>query len=167
MTGNVIGWLWLQVIVVLIPVSLAIGYVIRRRRQNEESLDIIPLEFQPANRVARDRVGSQSERTGGALVGSGHDLNYAHLVAALKNSGTRPLSIDQILVFDQHRLHKYAGSEKAELVLGRGDSKTVEVDIPPLEGVRYVNPPEGGGRIEVITATQTFWSEPFRFSDLA
>ena len=167
MTGDVIGLLWLPVLAVIVPVSLAVGYVIRRRRKHRDSLDIVPLEFQPANRVARDEVVPQSERDGAAMVRSRRDINYAHLVAALRNSGSRPLSIDQILVFDQHRLHKYAVSDGADFRLGCGDSRTVDVRIPPLEGVRYVNPPEGAGRIEVITATHTFWSEPFRFSDLA
>ena len=47
MTGDVIGFLWLEVIVILVQASLA-DYVIRRRRQHEECLDIIPLEFRPA-----------------------------------------------------------------------------------------------------------------------
>ena len=166
MTGDVIWVLSVTIIVILALAAVAITYGNRVRR-NEEYLDVIPLEFLPANRVVSGRVVPESERDTGASVRSERDMNCAHLVAALKNSGSRPLSVDEILVFDQHRTHKYAVLQKAHLQLGLGDSKTVQVEIPPLEGVRYVKPPEGSGRIEVITTTHRFCSDLFRFSDLA
>ena len=131
-----------------------------RRRHQLESLNIIPERFQPAPTAG-------SGRDGGAILRSETDVWHAHLVATLKNSGLRPLSIDQIVVFDRHRLHKYAVFQKADLRLNRGDTRTVQVQIPPFEGIRYVDPPEGVGMIEVVTETKTFRSEPFRFTDLA
>jgi hypothetical protein len=137
-----------------------------RRRHNLESLDVIPERFQPAPSSADRARLSESRRDGAAAPRSEPELKQAHLVAKLKNSGSRPLNIDQIVVFDRHRTHKYAVFHKPDLRLDRGDTKTVEVKIPPFEGVRYLKPPEGHGIIEVITATQTFQSEPFQFSDL-
>jgi len=159
---------WMLPVAVLAIVAL-IGWAVTfgvRRRQNQECLDIIPVQFQPARRFVGAGGVPELERDGGAVRRAEIDINHAHLVAKLQNSGSGPLSIDQIVVFDQHRLHKYAVLQKADLRLDHGDSKTVDVKIPPFEGVRYVTPPEGGGMIEVITATQTFLSEPFRFSDL-
>jgi hypothetical protein len=161
-----IAWLnWVASLIVIALTGWVIAFAICRRL-NLESLDVIPERFQPAPSLADHPRLLESRRDGGAVPRSEIEVKQAHLVAKLENSGSKPLSIDQIIVFDRHRRHKYAVFQEADLRLDRGDSKTVEVKIPPFEGVRYVTPPEGGGMIEVITDTQTFQSEPFRFSDL-
>jgi len=164
MTDSIAWLLWVAFLIVI----ALIGWVIASdvRRWNLESLDVIPERFQPAPSLTDRTKLLESRRDGGAAPRSEIEIRQAHLVARLKNSGSKPLNIDQIVVFDRHRTHKYAVFQKTDLRLDRGDSKTVEVKIPPFEGVRYLKPPEGAGIIEVITATQTFCSEPFQFSDL-
>ena len=158
MTETFVLVVWAVIVVVLALIGWAFVLSIRPRR-DQESLDIIPERFQPAPTAG-------SGRDGGAILRSETDVWHAHLVATLKNSGSRPLSVDQIVVFDRYRLHKYAVFQKADLRLNRGDTRTVQVQIPPFEGIRYVDPPEAVGMIEVVTETRTFRSEPFRFSDL-
>jgi len=163
MTSSNVWFLWVAFPIVLISWLIALNI---RRRRNLESLDVIPERFQPAPRLADCARLSESRRDGAAAAQSEIEIRQAHLVTRLKNSGSKPLDIDQIVVFDQRRRHKYAVFQKPDLRIDRGDSKTVEVRIPPLEGSRYLKPPEGAGIIEVMTATQTFCSEPFQFSDL-
>jgi hypothetical protein len=164
MVGSIAWLYWVAFLIVITLIGWVIAFDIRRR--NLECLDVIPERFQPAPSLADHARFLESRRDGGAVPRSEIEIRQAHLVARLKNSGSKSLNIDQIVVFDRRRTHKYAVFQKPDLRLDGGDSKTVEVKIPPFEGIRYMKPPEGAGVIEVITATQTFCSEPFQFSDL-
>jgi len=90
----------------------------------------------------------------------------AGLMVKLTKTGTEPLSITQVIVFDLHRLHRYGEVNGLDLRVGVGDSRTVAVSISPLQTVPYLRPPSGDGMIEALTATGAFNSEGFRFSDL-
>lgn len=129
-------------------------------------VDIVPVKFQKAyDMQVSAGVGNEWDGMGVHVISASIGYKPASLTVKLKNVGGKPVSLDRITVFDHFKKHRYGTVESPGLRLEIEDIQHATIEMPARNGKHYTEPPDGIAIIEVATATKTFYSKPFRFSD--
>jgi hypothetical protein len=137
------------------------------RRSNRVSVEVMPISFRPAqDLIITAGVGNDWEGEPFHVVEAKTGTKPAALTVKLKNTGAKPVSIDGVAITDSSKKHLYGASDSPLFRLEVEDIKTTEIPMMAENCEHFMEPPTGESVIEVATATKTFRSKPFRFTDL-